>query len=85
MSDLYSVSSKLKFVLQMVLLGFLLVGSGSLTAKVDVKEQQKLLEKLNAGEIPQFAPTESHPKASKQIIREITDLHYRKPLRRKKQ
>jgi carboxyl-terminal processing protease len=66
--------------LQLLSLLFVSLLSISLSAKVDVDEHQKLIAQLNAGEIPQFSPTKTHPKASKQIIREITDLHYRKPL-----
>jgi len=54
--------------------------SVTLNAKVDVGEQKKLLEELNAGKIPQFTPDEQHPQASQLITAILVNYHYRKPL-----
>lgn len=57
-----------------------LVSGIAVQAKVNVAEQQKLLEELNAGKIPQFSPDEHHPMASQYITHILVNYHYRKPL-----
>lgn len=52
----------------------------SVWSKVDVEEQQKLLEELKAGKIPQFSPDEHHPQASQLITAILVNYHYKKPL-----
>ena len=74
-------SMRLKFSILISLCSvILLISSANSTADVKVDEQQNILAELNAGKIPQFSPQKEHPKASKLIIRNILDLHYRKPL-----
>ena len=54
--------------------------STSVYAKVNVEEQQKLLEELKQGKIPQFSPDEQHPQASQLITAILVNYHYKKPL-----
>ncbi|RLA05450.1 MAG: tail-specific protease [Gammaproteobacteria bacterium] len=72
-----------KIVQKSLFIGLVLIGISafsSLTAKIDVSEQQKLLAELNAGKIPQFKPDEQHPQASQLITAILVNYHYRKPL-----
>jgi len=66
----------------LIVLLFTLSTLGGLSAKsgVDVKQQQKLLQQLNAGKIPHFSPEEQHPQASQLITAILVNYHYRKPI-----
>ncbi len=72
-----SLNRSLIFV---ILVSLALVSGADLSAKVDVEEQQKLLEELKRGIIPQFTPDEQHPKASQLITMILVNYHYKKPL-----
>jgi len=67
---------------KILVISFISIGfySVAISAKVDVREQQILLEELNAGKIPQFSPDEHHPQASQLITAILVNYHYRKPL-----
>jgi carboxyl-terminal processing protease len=67
----------------LVIVGLLNIGlitGHDILAKVDVEEQQQLLEELKKGKIPQFTPEEHHPLASQIITNILVNYHYKKPL-----
>ena len=71
-----------QFLRNLILISLITVGFNPvlLYAKIDVNEQTKLIEDLNAGKIPQFYPEDQHPQASQIITTILVNYHYRKPL-----